>query len=67
MAYVTRKDLFTTKPAYVEICMDKGPRYGRTVCDFYGISGKEPNALVGTGIDLPEFWNFIEENLKRLN
>lgn len=67
MAYVVRPDLFTTKPAYVEVCLDKGPCYGRTVCDFSGMSGKEPNALVGTGIDLPRFWDFVEENLKTLN
>ena len=67
MAYVVRPDLFTTKPAYVEICLDKGSCYGRTVCDFYGIAGKEPNALVGTGLDLPRFWDFVEENLRRLN
>lgn len=67
MAYVVRPDLFTTKPAYVEICLDKGICYGRTVCDFLGRSGKAPNALVGTGVDLPRFWDFIEENLKTLN
>ena len=67
MAYVVRPDLFTTKPAYVEICLDKGICYGRTVCDFSGRSGKAPNALVGTGVDLPRFWDFIEENLKTLN
>lgn len=67
MAYVVRPDLFTTKPAYVEVCLDKGCCYGRTVCDFSGMSGKEPNALVGTGIDLPRFWDFVEENLKTLN
>ena len=67
MAYIVRPDLFTTKPAYVELCLDKRPCYGRTVCDFTGMSGKEPNALVGIGIDLPRFWDFIEENLRTLN
>ena len=32
-----------------------------------GRSGKAPNALVGTGVDLPRFWDFVEENLKTLN
>lgn len=67
MAYVVRKDIFETKPAYVEICLDKGSCYGRTVCDFYGTSGKKPNALVGMGLDLEKFWDLVEENLRRLN
>lgn len=66
MAYVVREDIFQTKPAYVEVCLDRGPCYGRTVCDFYGVSGKEPNALVGMGLDLEKFWDLVEENLRRL-
>lgn len=66
MAYVVEKDIFETKPAYVEICLDKGPCYGRTVCDFYGTTGKKPNALVGMGLNLKRFWDLVEENLRRL-
>lgn len=66
MAYVVREDIFETKPAYVEVCLDRGPCYGRTVCDFYGASGKELNALVGMGLDLEKFWDLVEENLRRL-
>lgn len=66
MAYTVRPDLFDMKPAYVEICLDKGNCYGRSVVDFSSIYGKAPNALVGTGLKLPEFWDFLEENLKRL-
>lgn len=29
---------------------------GRTVCDFYGTSGREPNADVGIGLDVDRFW-----------
>lgn len=66
MAYVVEKDIFETKPAYVEICLDKGSCYGRTVCDFFGTNGKKPNALVGMGLNLERFWNLVEENLRRL-
>ena len=66
MAYVVRPDIFETRPAYVEVCLDKGSCYGRTVCDFCGLSGKQPNALVGMGLDLEKFWNLVEENLRRL-
>ncbi len=67
MAYVTRPDIFETKPAYVEVCLDKGICYGRTVCDFHGVTKKQPNALIGMGLNLEEFWNFVEENIKNLN
>jgi ribosylpyrimidine nucleosidase len=67
MAYVTRPDIFETKPAYVEVCLDKGICYGRTVCDFHGVTKKQPNALVGMGLNLEEFWKFVEENIKNLN
>lgn len=66
MAYVVEPDIFETKPAYVEVCLDKGSCYGRTVCDFYQITGKKPNALVGMGLDLARFWDLVEENLRRL-
>lgn len=67
MAYLVEQEIFKVSPAYVEVCLDRGPCYGRTVCDFCRITGKEPNALVGTGLDLPRFWDLVEENLRRLN
>lgn len=67
MAYIVRKDIFRTVPAYVEVCLDKGPCYGRTVCDLFGRTGKASNALVGTGLDLKAFWDMVEENLRLLH
>lgn len=67
MAYLVEKDIFETKPAYVEVCLDKGSCYGRTVCDFFGSSNQEPNALVGMGVKLERFWDLVEENLSRLS
>lgn len=66
MAYVVEKDIFETKPAYVEVCLDKGSCYGRTVCDFFRTNGREPNVLVGMGLNLVRFWDLVEENLRRL-
>ena len=67
IAYVIRPDLFEVKDAYVEICLDKGNCYGRSVVDFSGITNKEANALVGVSIKLDEFWDFVEERLRSLN
>ena len=32
---------------------------GRTVCDVYGVLGKEPNARVGYALDVPRFWEML--------
>ncbi len=32
---------------------------GQTLCDVYGTMGKEPNALVGYGLDVERFWNML--------
>lgn len=66
VAYLVRPDLFQTRPANVEVCLDKGLCYGRTVCDMTGRTGKPQNALVGMGLDLEGFWDLVEENIRRL-
>lgn len=66
MAYLVEKDIFETKPAYVEVCLDKGSCYGRTVCDFFETGGRKANASVGMGLNLVRFWDLVEENLRRL-
>lgn len=65
VVYLFAPEVFTTKPAYVEVDLSRGPSYGRTVCDFVGRMGHAPNALVGTGIDLVKFWDIVEETLRR--
>lgn len=67
MAYVIDKDLFYTRSAYVEVCLDKGCCYGRTCCEFFGRDGNKPNALVGTGLNLEKFWDLVEDNLRKLH
>jgi inosine-uridine nucleoside N-ribohydrolase len=32
---------------------------GRTVCDIYGVLGKEPNVRVGYGLDVVRFWDMV--------
>ena len=65
VVYLFAPEVFTTKPAYVEVELNHGPSYGRTVCDFVGRMGHAPNALVGTGVDLVKFWDIVEETLRR--
>ena len=65
IGYLIDPGCITTKDMYVEIDVNEGPCYGRTVCDELGITGKTPNAKVGTRIDTPRFWNRVEECIRR--
>lgn len=61
VAYLIDPTIFEVKPMYTEVDATPGPSYGRTLCDYYGITGHEPNALVGMGLDHDRFWNLIHE------
>ena len=65
IGYLIDPGCITTKDMYVEIDVNEGPCYGRTVCDELGITGKTPNAKVGTRIDTPRFWDRVEECIRR--
>ncbi|MGN1398418.1 MAG: nucleoside hydrolase [Erysipelotrichaceae bacterium] len=67
VVYVTNPMIFTMKKAYVEICLDKGNCYGRTVCDFTKVNLHKANALVATGLDLQAFWDFVAMQLSKLD
>ena len=64
IAYLIDPDSIRTKDMYVEIDVNEGPCYGRTVCDELGVLKKKANAKVGTGIDCGRFWDLVEECLK---
>lgn len=65
VAYLVAPEIFSLKPMYVEIDIDHGISYGRTVCDYNNSTGKPANALVGTGLRLEEFWNLVENVLRK--
>jgi purine nucleosidase len=58
VAYVARPDLFTTKPARVEIELDGTFTRGMTVVDFHS---DRPNALVPTRLDVEGFWDYVHD------
>jgi len=64
IAYLIDPSVIETKPMYVEIELRSPSSYGRTICDYFGITGKEPNAEVATKLDFDKFWNMIYETLK---
>ena len=64
VAYAIDPALIETKPMHVAVETARGLCYGRTVCDFYGITGKAPNASVGVALDQARFWPLFVDALK---
>ncbi|MCB2339112.1 nucleoside hydrolase [Clostridium estertheticum] len=64
VAYLIDPTIIQTKPMNVEIETSSELTYGKTVCDYYGNTGKEPNALVATKLDFDKFWNLVYDTLK---
>lgn len=64
IAYLIDPSIIETKPMYVEIELGKSFSYGRTICDYYNVTGKKPNVEVATKLDFDKFWNLIYETLK---
>jgi purine nucleosidase len=56
VAYVGRPDLFTVKPARVEIELTGEFTTGMTVVDFHS---EHPNAAVPTKLDVAGFWDYV--------
>ena len=53
------------KKVYVEVDINRGCSYGRTVCDIGGVLKKEPNVCVGVEIDVDKFWDIVEKAYKK--
>ncbi len=64
IAYLIDPSVIKTKPMHVEIELKSDTCYGRTVCDYFGITGKKPNVDVATELDFDKFWNLIYETLR---
>jgi inosine-uridine nucleoside N-ribohydrolase len=66
VAAVLEPHLLKTRPMRVDIeCVSDLTR-GETVCDFYGVTGKEPNAEVGVELDREGFFELLYGALGRL-
>ena len=59
VAWLLDPTIVPTKPMRVDIETRAEFSYGRTVCDVYGITGREPNAEVGVGLDEGRFWDLM--------
>ncbi len=61
IGYLINPDGIKTQDMYVEVDVNSGPCYGRTVCDELGVLGKPANTKVGITIDTDWFWGLVEE------
>ena len=66
VAAVLDPDLLETRPMRVDVECESDLTRGETVCDFYGVTGKPPNARVGVELDREGFFELLYDSLKRL-
>ncbi len=66
IAWLLKPDLFAGRRARVRIEIQSELTMGRTVVDWWGIEGEEPNALVLDEIDSDGFYTLLTERLAAL-
>lgn len=66
IAYLMNPAVLKLKPMYCEVDIRSEQSYGRTNCDYFGYLNKEPNIDVAIDIDVPLFWDIVEEGIRRL-
>jgi inosine-uridine nucleoside N-ribohydrolase len=66
VAAVLEPALLEARPMRVDVECESELTRGETVCDFYGVTGKPPNAEVGVGLDREGFFELLYRSLGRL-
>jgi inosine-uridine nucleoside N-ribohydrolase len=66
VAAVIEPSLLKTRPMRVDVECESDLTRGETVCDFYGVTGKQPNAEVGVELDREDFLELLYGALGRL-
>ncbi|MBO0411164.1 ribosylpyrimidine nucleosidase [Enterococcus hulanensis] len=61
VGYLICPEAFETQEMFVEVDINRGPCYGRTVCDELNVLNKQSNTKVGKKIDAERFWDLVEE------
>ncbi len=66
VAAVLAPEILETRPMRVEVECEGNLTRGETVCDYYGVTGKPPNAEVGIALERDGFFELLYEALERL-
>jgi len=67
VAAVLEPDLLKTRPMRVDIECESELTRGETVCDFYGVTGRPPNAEVGVELDREAFFRLLEAVFRKVS
>ncbi len=59
VAWVIDPSIVPTARMRVDIETEAEFSYGRTVCDVYGVTGRQANAEVGTSLEVDRFWDLL--------
>jgi inosine-uridine nucleoside N-ribohydrolase len=66
VAAVLEPTVLKTRPMRVDVECESELTRGETVCDFYGVTGKPPNAEVGVELDRDGFFGLLYQTLGNL-
>jgi pyrimidine-specific ribonucleoside hydrolase len=66
LAAVVEPHLLETRPMRVDVECESELTRGETVCDFYGVTGRPPNAEVGVKLDTDAFFDLLYRSLSNL-
>ncbi|WP_102127731.1 nucleoside hydrolase [Deinococcus planocerae] len=66
VAAVLRPDLFKMQPMSVQVELQEGLNFGRTVCDLFGVTRQPANAEVAVSVDDEGVFGLLLERLGRL-
>ncbi|KRK48898.1 ribonucleoside hydrolase 2 [Secundilactobacillus kimchicus JCM 15530] len=64
IGYLIDPTLFKTQDMFVEVDINRGPCYGRTVCDELNVLKKPANAKVGQKVNREVFFDLVAECIK---
>lgn len=64
IVYLINPAIFTIKSMNVEIELKSEQSYGRTHCDYYGITNKPANVEVVVDLDSEGFWEIVHDIIK---
>lgn len=67
IAYIIDESYIETKDMYSEVEIRSEKCYGRTLCDYFGVTKNKPNSKVSIKLDVDKFWNIVEECIKLYN
>lgn len=67
IAFLIDPSVLTNKEMFTQVDIRSEQSYGRTNCDFFHYSGKQPNSHVAIDIDVNKFWDIIETGIRAYN